>query len=371
MSSIGDYTEQLARTFSCYPDFKVAVLTGSDAQPSNTAKNIDVLSVAPSWHLYRTPTIVRAILNWRPDLVHIQYPSPAYGSQLLPTILPLCLRLYGLAVVQTWHFVGACSAIFRIMPLRFLSFWFFARVVFVFDRTLLEWAKGRMRWLFGKKIMVFIPHASAIPRVELRDAERIACRARYIPPNKIMVVYFGFVVPGKGLELIFDIADPEQSGVVIMGGIVTEDDIRMDPKRHRQHVLAYADAVRRRAESDVWKGKVTFTGFLPPREIGRVLSAADAVVLPFPNGCQIWNTSLHAALAQGSFVLTTSKEKHGYCALENIYYAPPNDVASMKAALIKYAGKRVEPTSSCEQAWNAIRDLHLEVYRAQAAHRLL
>jgi hypothetical protein len=65
------------------------------------------------------------------------------------------------------------------------------------------------------------------------------------------------------------------------------------------------------------------TGFLAPEQAGRLLAAADAAVFPFLDGGGEWNSSIHGAAAQGTFVLATSMNKRGYDAAKNIYYAAP------------------------------------------------
>jgi hypothetical protein len=87
-------------------------------------------------------------------------------------------------------------------------------------------------------------------------------------------------------------------------------------------------------------GKVAVTGFLPPVETAKLLAVADAVVLHFRDGGGEWNSSLHGASVQGTFVLTNSLETQGYDEDANINYALPGDVPSMQRALRQYSGRR-------------------------------
>ena len=113
-----------------------------------------------------------------------------------------------------------------------------------------------------------------------------------------LVAYFGFIHLAKRVELLFEVADPLQHHLVLVGELNSEDE-------YHKRILYLINR-------QPWIGKVTVTGFLPAEEAGRILAAADAVVLPFRDGGGIWNTSIHASLAQGTFVLTTSREQHGY-----------------------------------------------------------
>ena len=71
-----------------------------------------------------------------------------------------------------------------------------------------------------------------------------------------------------------------------------------------------------------------------------MLAAADAVVLPFRSGGGSWNSSIKAAAVQGTFVLTTSTERHGLDPDGNVYYARPSDAKDLMEALRRHLGRR-------------------------------
>jgi glycosyltransferase involved in cell wall biosynthesis len=369
IDSVGDYTSRLAETLAQDPSNKIAVLTSKEASPAAAPEGIEVLPCVSSWSLSEAPLVLREIRRWNPDLVHLQFPSGRNANRLLSTAILLYLRATGVAVVQTWHFVGDTKESFRTMPLSFLSFWSVPCAVFVVNRNYLRWSEGWLGILLRHKTMRFLPNGSAIPSVELEEAERLEYRRRYAAPQKMVIAYFGFLYPGKGVEQLFEIADASKSHIVLVGGLLTREDLRLLPKAKQQEFLAYSDAIKQLANSDDWSGRVTITGFLPPHEVGAVLRAADAVVLPYSDGCKSWNTCLYAAQAQGTFVLTTSHERSGYDANENTYYARPNDVASMKAALEQYSEMRGQEGVRADGGWGLLRELHLEVYRTQLIPR--
>jgi len=82
---------------------------------------------------------------------------------------------------------------------------------------------------------------------------------------------------------------------------------------------------------------------------------------PFIHGAEIWNTSIQAAVAQGTFVLTTSKEKHGYDEQANIYYAVPGNYEEMRIALDKHIGRRNPNPPRYD--WEEIASAHLDLYK--------
>ena len=58
------------------------------------------------------------------------------------------------------------------------------------------------------------------------------------------------------------------------------------------------------------------------------------------------DTSTHAAVLQGTLVLTTSRNSRGYDTSQNTYYASPTDLIDMRSALRTFCGKKVQPGDS-------------------------
>jgi glycosyltransferase involved in cell wall biosynthesis len=115
------------------------------------------------------------------------------------------------------------------------------------------------------------------------------------------------------------------------------------------------------AQAPKWNGKVTFAGRLSDTDAADVLAAADAIVLPFREGAGPWSSSLHAAVTQGSFVLTTTAGAPRYDEGQNVYYAAATNVVEMKSALTKYAGRKLTSRSD-DGAWGQIAASHKALY---------
>ena len=97
------------------------------------------------------------------------------------------------------------------------------------------------------------------------------------------------------------------------------------------------------------------------------MAASDAVVLPFREGGGLWNTSLHGAALQGTFIVTTSHEKQGYDTATNIFSASPGDISAMRQALATYAGRRnTDDNTKIYSTWDSIAEAHLQIYRTLA-----
>jgi glycosyltransferase involved in cell wall biosynthesis len=340
---VGDYTASLAKALGRRKDTSVAVLTDVAATPIPSDFDFEVFPITDGWRMADVIRITRAVHRWRPDLIHFQYPSQGYGRTYLPWLLPALFTVMKLPVVQTWHeyHMETCR---RNLLNALLSCGLIA-VRPNYEAAMPNW----YRWLNRRKRFGFIPNSSAIPRMRLSEKEKFSIRSQFASPPTRLVVYFGFAYPHKRLELLFEIADPVHDYLVLICDLNAEDE--------------YHKAILDRIHQQPWRDRVRVTGFLPSEEVGRILSAADAVVLPFRDGGGMWNTSIHAAVTQGTFVLTTAGEKGGYHCASNVYYARPDDVAEMASALqIHISNKRPETGGDQVSEWEAIAEEHMAFY---------
>lgn len=209
----------------------------------------------------------------------------------------------------------------------------------------------QLRWALWKKKIVVILNASAIPRAVLDEQVMRSKKEQYLNNQKRLIVFFGFVYPHKGVELLFDIGDPSADHIIIIG------EIDKNIEYHREII--------RLASSVAWQGKVTFTGFLPASDVAAILSVADAVILPFRTGGGEWNTSIHGAVLNGAFVITTSLTQSGYDERRNVYFAKVDDIQEMRSALSDHAGCRRKYDATIDRdEWQLIAKQHCTLYRS-------
>jgi glycosyltransferase involved in cell wall biosynthesis len=350
---VGDYSYSLVKAIAAIPGAHVAVLTSTcGGEGSGRSDGIEMFPVMETWALAEGQKVTKVIRCWSPDIVHIQYPTQGYGSALLPWLLPLISFLMGKKVVQTWH--ERC--VFKHAPKLFLKSIIPGALVVV-RPSYREDLRFILRWALWNKRVVFIQNASALPRNVLGEQEKATLKRRYLRKQKRLIVFFGFVYPNKGVELLFDIANPASDQIVIAGEIGQGGDCHQE--------------IMRRASADAWLGKVTATGFLTLDDVAGLLAVADAVILPFRDGGGEWNTSIHGAILQGTFVITTSLSRNGYDKKHHVYYAKVDDVQEMKSALELYAGRTREYAAEVDtDAWPQIAAEHLSLYEHLLPSRL-
>jgi glycosyltransferase involved in cell wall biosynthesis len=337
---VGDYTAHLAEALARCKGMSVAVLTDVQAQPIPANFNFEVFPVARGWRMSDVSRIAMAAKRWRPDVVHIQYPTQGYGRRYLPWLLPTLFRLANVPIVQTWH--GYDPQMSRRNILNALLDGGLVTVRPEFKAMMSPW----YTWLNRRKHFQFIPNASTIPKVRLTETEKSIVRSSFCGTPKKLIAFFGFAYGERRIELLFQVADPRHHHLVLICDLNPAD--------------AYQQMILNLVNREPWAGGVTVTGFLPAEDVGRILATADAVVLPFQNGAGMWNTSIRAALNQGTFVLTTALERHGYDSGENIYYARPDDVADMRDGLQSFIGRRSSSDGEDPRSeWESIAQTHM------------
>ncbi len=85
-----------------------------------------------------------------------------------------------------------------------------------------------------------------------------------------LVVYFGFAYPAKGIEQLFQIADPAHDHLILICDLNPAD--------------PYHQEIQAQLTNTKWAASASNPGFLPADEAARLLAAADTVVLPFGRG---------------------------------------------------------------------------------------
>ena len=345
---VGDYTARLAEALSEDAGMKVSVLTSeTDSLQETRAGGPHISRTVSGWNIKELRRIIGAVRQSRPDIIHLQFPTQGYkvlnGIALVPCLARMLLRV---PVVLTWHeyVPPTFSSAARYMCVMALC----ADVIVVVRPDYRARMHGLIKGLLGRKPIRFIPNASIIPRAVLSPHERRTIRERLGCGTAKLVVFFGFSFPHKGVDLLFQIADPRQHHLLIIGELSPQD--------------SYHSRLLQLAQSTEWKGKVTIAGFVEAAEAGKMLAAADAAVFPFLDGGGRWNSSLHAAASQGTFVVTTSSETNGYDGDANIYYARPNAVAEMRQALLAYQGVRRDGDGATGDPWLEVAKAHKELY---------
>lgn len=346
MCGVGDYTCALVNSLRAQ-GVDVRVLTSELKKDIPVKENeFWIRRVMKIWRLNAYLTFIKELEDFQPDIVHIQDPTQGYHFMMAP--ISIVLRAFiikKMSIVWTWHEFPPPINHRRFM--MFIAMSIMAKAIIVVRHNYKQRLSKLISCLLLGKPFEFIPNASVIPKVDL-DFQEIANLRKTIPHgDKKIIVFFGFIYPNKGIERLFEIADPAKHHIILIG--------KFDGNyEYHQKILAIS-------KNPDWSNNVTFLGFLSPENVAKYIRSADAVVLPYLEGAGSWNTSLHAAMLQGSFVLTTSLSQIGYDNENNIFYAAPDDIPSMREALLQYCGVRKD-VKAIEDPWTKIAIDHIKLY---------
>lgn len=354
---VGDYAELLSTALAAR-GARVSVVTSAYLGTPVRAGNPAVLPVVNNWSLTRAMGVLRHILRCQPDIVHFQFPSTEYFAHKLFDLLVPMIKLWPrrIRVVVTFHEsvrVRNCLMPRLFRPLRYWLSAAWADAIVVVAESYCDSfyeVSARMKRIPCK----VIPIASNIPvsQMSIEQLREVRQRAG-IAEGNVVLSYFGFVQPRKGFELVLDVLKVLRSrGVpaelVAIGELSSAD-------TYHKRLLA-------RIARDQLGEYVKVSGYLDRGTVANYLAMSDACILPFVDGLHPKRGSFLAAVAQGVLTITTSNERNGLSADENVYYAKPGDVEEMATAVQQYVARRVAAGPLPWRSWNQIAKEHLDLF---------
>lgn len=379
---VGDYTWCLAQAITrrghtvviiTIQDGQLLVLPAGSHSPQWVARH-----GLPGWGWRCWEATIAALDSVRPDLLHIQYQTGAYGMHPAITLLPWRLRGLSarLRVVVTFHDLLEPYLFPKAGPLRRYVTRRLARDA---DRVIVTNAEdaATIRQYQSSRqplSVTTIPIGSNIPVAPPPGYNRVVWRAALgIGPRDFLIAYFGLLSPSKGVDrLIEAIADrsagsrwPVPPRLLLIGGGATAPQDR-----------AYAAGVQAQIARLGVVHQVIQTGQVDAATVSAHLLAADCVALPFQDGASFRRGSLLAALSHGTAIITTTPTVsaavgpvrliHG----EHVYLVPPNDSVALATALQHLAHDeatrirlgRAAGNLAEQFTWDAIALQHEQVY---------
>lgn len=330
---VGDYLAVLVKALikEAGDDFEFSVLTSEQA--STNEPKLQLQSLVQKWDWSNLKRVMNWLGNTRPDIVHYQYPTSLYGRSPAITFLPLLIWLQALwqrrkpptqfltiHEYHTFHLLGkiriwlmalSCQQIIAISPNTIKS---------------LSWLR------FLGKSLQSIPLGSNISNTLPPEFSQNAASWRQqhnVPNDKVIIGYFGFVSPSKGLDILLkafaNLPDISDKQLLLIA----------DPTA--QHYEAYYEELQGLIAQLDLKDKIQWTGYATEQEVAAYIQSSTLIVLPFIDGVSLRRTSLVAALLNGAAVISTQpinlEEAAGLQSGENIRLVPANDSSALSDAI--------------------------------------
>ena len=207
--------------------------------------------------------------------------------------------------------------------------------------------------------------------IDRAAARRQVCAAYGIPPEAVLLAFFGFVHPVKGVRYLAEAVgmlaeEGRHVHALVVGGFESlalpgreaadfERDLRAD--------IAAAGTTDR----------LHITGFRDPGEVSRLLAAADVGVLPFTHGVTAKSGSLLTLLAHRLPTVVTAGEQPEPELLDGrrvVVVPQVRDGAALAAGLRRVLDDPASAARLAEEGaawaatrdWGVIADRHLAVY---------
>jgi glycosyltransferase involved in cell wall biosynthesis len=389
---VAHYTERLR---SALDERGVSSLVLTTDEAARASGDPSVRGAVRGWGLADLPALVRAVAGAvseaRADVIHVQHAAGTYGFKRAVFFLPPLLRAAGVCapLVTTVHEYAWWEWELRFVPPKVLE-------------ALKTWGQRRGVWdredgflLTGSDALIATnaPAASAIaarlpglvPRLYRaplvanvdvapveRDEARDEARSRYGWPSDSMVVaYFGFLHPVKGIEKLLEafvkvLESKPRARLLLVGGV--------ESLALGKEAAWYWDKLRVLVTELGLNEAVAMTGYLPGEDASRVLSGADVGVLPFNHGVTLKSGALLTLFAHGLPVVATRPHPPEPELADGrlVRLVERRDATGLAAALLgllaasperaRFGGAGRAYTRSL--SWSALAERHVEVYES-------
>jgi glycosyltransferase involved in cell wall biosynthesis len=303
---VGDYTRCLAEELARQGDEVAAVC---EAGYGGRDAAVRVAPIGAPWTAGRLTRLAA-------DVVNVEYTPDLYGGGIGIAPLPLALRRRGTPVVVTFHTLTGATLASRVAALVLVAT---ASHVISANENVTAMITRRLPGV--RRRVTEIPIGANVPAALVDDDGRRGRALLGVPADRPLLVHFGLVYPGKGLETLLAALALLRRDRDVTLAIV--GDTRGESHAYRESLVARAAAL------DVGEA-VIWTGRRPAADVAHMIRAADAYVVPFDEGVSIRRGSLIAGLAQGVPVVSTrSALPSAYVDDDTVALVPPRDAAAL------------------------------------------
>ncbi len=316
---IGAHCAVLARQMKSQ-GHTVTVFTDPQARDAE----IPLTSASNVWG-WRT---LRAVKRWtvreRLDIVNLHFQTAAFGMSAWVHFLPEFLR--PLPVITTFHDLRFPYLFPKAGSLRHWIVMRLARASAGVVATNHE-DMERLEHLPS----ALIPIGSSVEPALPPDFDCARFRARVAGAGQYLVGHFGFINHSKGIEVLLEsVAALRRDGLplklVMIGGRTGSS----DPTN-----AGYADQIDAQIARLGLSDALHWTGFVDDRSASAYFAAVDGIALPFLDGASYRRSSLMAAIAHHSAIITTQPtvEVPAFQDGENMLLVPASDAAALANAI--------------------------------------
>lgn len=287
---------------------------------SNQTYKEDTFHFFNNWGLLNIMRSVSLLKKIKTDVVIFHYPTSHYGRNIFVTLIALIYRLTRIKIISFVHEYSTYSILgkIRIFPLLIFS----NRIITSDHSNYKDIVKIPNLKLKTSIITVGSNFSDNFFNSDKKDIQR---HDRFVKNEKIDLLYFGYIMHGKGLEFLLNAFEEfpelrEKFNLHIVGNI---------PEVPNKETLALI----RKVQTSYY---INYHGYLNREQLTAFFPLIDVVCLPYIQGVTIRRGSFMTAMGYGKLVLTTrSKIKiENLEHLKNVYFIENPSSNDIKQGLI-------------------------------------
>lgn len=354
----------------------------------------DELALAPKLRIVRSwkkasplyiLEIVKGVAEESPHIVHVQHEYLAYGprkySILFPVLL-LLIRLLRKPIVLTMHSVVRRSRLTeefffvhqagrRFAAMKRVLMMLFTKIVVHLSNAVVVHNDSMKNALVQdydikqEKIVVVTHGMEASPIVPSDQAKKILGLSQ-----KQVLLFFGFVIPGKGLETLIKsfskVSQKISNMILVIAG-------QYHPRLFTEFPR-YLGTIEKLIQELKLGERVIFENrFIDNQRLQRYISAADIVVFPYTDDSILGASGALATCASQGKVVIATRIPRFICELKNELNAiivEPNNESQLVDAIVRVSGdpglgEKLQlnlHTYALERSWDAASLSTFELY---------
>ena len=348
--------------------YEVSVLTSADPLVNpDIASGYKVFPSIENWDLWFAYRICRQIISHHPDIVHIQNPTIKYTgwrSGIMSVVAPMLKKIQpSIRLVVTQHDLAIGEPTFR---------WRYYPLFCAADAIIVSNSRDYQAVIAQGIELQKVYRAPVSAHFQMRDRTdkiKLVTRKKFqIPPQVVVVAYFGFVHPGRRIDVLLRALAILKSRIEIHGIIIGAAATGSE---------AYYLQCQQLADQLGLTDQITWTGYVDTEQVADGLAAADVFVSLLERGADLRNTSvISAILAQLPVVTTLNERYYRDKELDKVCcrYVPPDNPETVATAIENSLRNPPSPELRAKWAqqlepnriWKRHVDINLQAYRGEA-----
>lgn len=333
---VGDFTRELGQNLAKQGHELHILTTLTTENQEKVADGMTIHREIKNWGWTAYSQITAWLHKYDPDIINIQYQIAAYQLQASITLYPRWQgRHLRAPIVTTFHdllppYLFPKAGTLRQWAVRQLA-QYSAGVIVTNgkDYTALSDFLGEDPQPLIRLIHIGSNISPQPPEGYSRQHWR---RAHQIPPDALLLGFFGFLNQSKGIEYLLEALQLLHTQyhlpahLVFIGGRTGDSDITNS---------TYAAQIDALVAEYGLEAHIHRTGYTRPEEVSAALLATDICPLPYREGVNLRRGTLHACLAHGRAIVTTQPpvKIEQLPAEKVVLLVPPADGAALAAAI--------------------------------------